>query len=51
VTIKTIYYGVVFPHMFFNMRFSAAQRHYFDKELPSFNKVLNSLRFVSAKYP
>jgi hypothetical protein len=47
VEVKTIYYGVILPDLFFNLRYTATQRHYFDKELPAFNKVLESLRFVS----
>lgn len=47
VVLKTIYYGVLLPAQFFNMRYTAAQRYYFEKELPAFNDVLGSLRFVS----
>ncbi|WP_319408522.1 hypothetical protein [uncultured Desulfosarcina sp.] len=46
VEIKTIYYGVILPDRFFNLRYTATQRYYFDKELPAFNKVLESLRLV-----
>ena len=46
VEVKTIYCGVILPDLFFNLRYTATQRHYFDKELPAFNKVLESLRFV-----
>lgn len=46
VEIKTIYYGVILPNQFFNLRYTAAQRYYFEKELPAFNQVFDSLRFV-----
>ena len=44
VTMKTIYYGFVLPDRFFNIRYSAAQRHYFEQELPTFETVLSSLQ-------
>ena len=47
VILKTIYHGVLLPDRFFNIRYTAAQRHYFENELPAFNAVLNSLRLVS----
>ncbi len=46
VTVKTVSCGVIFPEMYFNLRYSATQRHYFNKELPAFNQVLDSLRFA-----
>lgn len=51
VEIKTIYYGVILPNLFFNLRYTATRRHYFDQELPGFNKVFDSLRFVHAALP
>ncbi len=47
VTTKTIYYGVILPNRFFNLRYTAAQRYYFEKELPAFNQVVDSLRLVN----
>lgn len=44
VAIKTVYYGVVLTDRFFNLRYTAAERHYFEKELPAFTQVFNSLR-------
>ena len=46
VATKTIYYGVILSNQFFNLRYTAAQRYYFDKELPAFNQVVDSLRFA-----
>ena len=47
VSTKTIYYGVILPNQFFNLRYTAADRYYFDKELPAFNQVVDSLRLAS----
>ena len=47
VELKTIHYGVVLPDAYFNLRYTAAQRHYFDSELPTFNKVVDSLRSIT----
>ena len=44
VQVKTIYYGAILPDQFFNLRYTATQRHYFDAELPAFEKVFDSLR-------
>jgi hypothetical protein len=44
VTMKTIYYGVLSPDRFFNIRYTAAQRHYFEQELSTFETVLSSLQ-------
>ena len=47
VAIQSVLYGVVLPHMYFDLRYTATRRHYFDQELPAFMKVLESLRFAS----
>ena len=47
VTMKTVYYGVLLPDRFFNIRYTAAQRHYFDQELPTFKTVLGSIQLSS----
>lgn len=47
VTLKSIYYGVVLPEQYFNLRYTGAERYYFDKELPAFAQALASLRIVS----
>ncbi len=44
VTMKTIYYGFLLPDRFFNIRYTAAQRHYFAHGLPAFETVLSSLQ-------
>jgi hypothetical protein len=45
VQIKCDYYGVILPKTFFNIRYTAAQRHYFDKDADRFQQTLASLRF------
>jgi len=47
VVLKTIYCGVLLPDQFFNIRYTAAQRYYFDTELPTFTNVLGSLQLGS----
>ena len=44
VTMKTIYYGFLLPDRFFNIRYTAAARHYFEQGLPAFKTVLSSLQ-------
>jgi hypothetical protein len=51
VAIKAIYYGVVLRNTFFNLRYTAARRYYFDSQLSAFNKVVDSLRFAPAPTP
>jgi hypothetical protein len=46
VAVMAIYYGVVVNDVFFNLRYTAARRYYFDSRLPAFNRVVDSLRFV-----
>ncbi len=46
VEAQTIYYGVVLPDMFFNVRYTAARRYYFAQELSTFSSVLSSLQFL-----
>jgi hypothetical protein len=44
VAMKTIYYGFLLPDRFFNIRYTAAQRHYFEQELPTFKTTLSSIQ-------
>ncbi len=45
VDTKSIYYGAVVADTFFNIRYTAAQRHYYTKHLSDFEQVVGSLRF------
>lgn len=46
VQIKCDYYGVILQRTFFNIRYTAAQRHYFDKDAGRFQQTLASLCFT-----
>ena len=43
VDMRTDYYGAVIGSSFVSLRYNAAQRHYFDAELPAFRNALQSL--------
>jgi hypothetical protein len=49
VELKTVYYGVVLPDHFFNLRYTAARRFYFDNEQTAFHQVLDSLHLSSGR--
>ena len=48
-TFKTLYYGFISGDSFFNLRYNAAMRHYFEKDIADFEKILSSFRVVKAK--
>jgi hypothetical protein len=41
---KTLYYGFISGDSFFNLRYNAAGRHYFEKDITDFEKILTSFR-------
>lgn len=45
VAIQSLYYGVLRKDHFFNLRYTAVKRYYFDKHLPAFEALRESLRF------
>lgn len=45
---KTLYYGFINGESFFNLRYNAATRHYFDKDIADFKQILNSFRLVKS---
>ena len=47
VTLRSIYYGVVLEHAFFNLRYTAAERHYYEKDLKAFQRMIETLHFPS----
>lgn len=49
VELKSVYYGVLLPGHFFNLRYTAARRYYFDKEQAAFDQVLDSLELPSGR--
>jgi hypothetical protein len=44
--IKTIYYGFLAGEWFYNIRYSAAERYYFDKDLETFDKFVRNFRLL-----
>jgi len=43
---KTLYYGLINGTFFFNLRYTAAKRHYFEKDLADFDQILSSFKLV-----
>ena len=46
---KTLYYGFISGDSFFNLRYNAAMRHYFEKDIADFEKILGSFKVVEDK--
>jgi hypothetical protein len=45
VAMKCDYYGVILSKTFFNVRYTAAERYYYEKDVNVFEKMTASLRF------
>jgi hypothetical protein len=43
---KTLYYGFISGDFFYNLRYCAALRHYFDKDLADFERIIGSFQLV-----
>ena len=43
---KTLYFGFINGDSFFNLRYNAATRHYFEKDAADFKQILNSFKLV-----
>jgi hypothetical protein len=43
---KTLYYGFISGDSFYNLRYCAALRHYFDKDLADFERIISSFQLV-----
>jgi hypothetical protein len=43
---KTLYYGFISGDSFFNLRYSAATRHYYDKDIADFEQIVFSFKLV-----
>jgi len=48
-TFKTLYYGFISGDSFFNLRYNAAMRHYFEKDIADFEQILSSFKVVREK--
>jgi len=44
---KTLYYGFIKADSFYNLRYCAAARHYFEKDIAAFDQIINSFKLVS----
>ena len=44
--LKSIYYGLLHEEMFYTFRYNAALRHYFEKELKTFEEILKSFKLI-----
>lgn len=44
----TLYYGFIKADTFFNLRFTAGSRQYFQKDIETFKRMLNSFRVIKA---
>ena len=48
-TFKMLYYGFINGDIFYNLRYNAAARHYFAKDITTFEKILSSFKLINAK--
>jgi hypothetical protein len=46
--IKSVYYGFLDGEWFYGIRYTAPQRHYFDKDFKTFEKIVGSLKLAKA---
>ncbi len=44
---KTLYYGFISGDFFYNIRYCAAARHYFEKDLASFEQIMTSFKLIN----
>jgi hypothetical protein len=44
--LKSIYYGFVVENWFYGLNYNAPQRYYFDKDVKTFEKVLESFKLI-----
>lgn len=45
---KSVYYGFLWDHWLYSLRYSAPQRYYFVKDLPTFENVVKSFKLIKA---
>ena len=48
-TFKTLYYGFISGDSFYNLRYNAAMRYYFEKDIAAFDQILSSFKVVKDK--
>jgi hypothetical protein len=44
---KTMYYGLISGNSFYNLRYCAEERHYFEKDIADFEQIKKSFRLVN----
>ena len=44
---KTLYYGFISGDFFYNLRYCAAMRHYFEKDIATFEQIISSFKLIS----
>ena len=44
---KTLYYGFISGDFFYNIRYCAAAQHYFEKDIASFEQIVNSFKLIN----
>jgi len=44
--LKSIYYGFIVDRWFYGLNYNAAQRYYFDKDIQTFEKVVESFKLI-----
>ena len=46
-TFKTLYYGFISGESFYNLRYNAVVRYYFEKDIAAFEQILSSFKVVN----
>ena len=46
---KTLYYGFISGESFYNLRYCAETQHYFEKDLPTFKRIIVSFKLNENK--
>jgi hypothetical protein len=41
-----LYYGFIKADSFYNLRYCAAARHYFEKDIAAFDQIINSFKLA-----
>ncbi len=44
---KTLYYGFISGDSFYNLRYCAAMRHYFEKDIATFEQIISSFKLIN----
>ncbi len=47
--LKTAYYGFIYERTYYSLRFTAPQRHYFEKDIRTFESILSNFHLVAAR--